>query len=378
MADPTPKPEEDIIIRTMKGDMNKLAGVALKEEKPKPSPVPTPITPISKEAGYKTPQTPIITPASPILPSPPIKPIQADLSAQTGRPPILVVPPKTILPKEIPGMPVKPLYKVTPVWIKLGIIGLAVILIALSGLYGYWKIFIQSKLPMTVNPPISTTTAPTLPTTLTATTTAPIKFFNKLPNKSVTIDLPSKTPTALIQALKSEAKIEETRASIKQIKITYQGKPLITEEFFNLMPIFAPKNFLSNYENEFAFAYFSQKEGARPILILKIKDKELAQNQMADWEKMTLASDIFPLFLSDSELPKTLQSFKSYLFTGQPVRYLNINMPFASLNYAIYNNFLIFTASSAGMFVILQDLTGQSVSQNYLENLKASINEFVK
>jgi len=144
------------------------------------------------------------------------------------------------------------------------------------------------------------------------------------------------------------------------------------------MSVFAPKNFLSNYENEFAFAYFSQKEGARPILILKIKDKGLAQNQMADWEKMTLASDIFPLFLSDSELPKTLQSFKSYLFTGQPVRYLNINMPFASLNYAIYNNFLIFTASSAGMFVILQDLTGQSVSQNYLENLKASINEFVK
>jgi len=299
-------------------------------------------------------------------------------SQATSGPPILVVPPKIIPPKEVPGMPVKPLYKVTPVWIKLGIIGLAVILITLSGLYGYWKIFIQSKLPTTVNPPISTTTVPTLPTALTATTTAPIKFFNKLPNKSVTIDLPSKTSTALIQALKSEAKIEETRASIKQIKITYQGEPLITEEFFNLMSIFAPKNFLSNYENEFAFAYFSQKEGARPILILKIKDKELAQNQIADWEKMTLASDIFPLFLSNSELPKTLQSFKSYLFTGQPVRYLNINMPFASLNYAIYNNFLIFTASSAGMFVILQDLTGQTVSQNYLENLKASINEFVK
>jgi len=30
------------------------------------------------------------------------------------------------------------------------------------------------------------------------------------------------------------------------------------------------------------------------------------------------------------------------------------------------------------MFVVLQDLTGQSVSQGYLNNLKASINEFVK
>jgi len=364
MADPTSKPEEDIIIRTMKGDLNRLTGVAPKEEKPKPSPVPTPITPVSKETEYKTPQAPIISSTPPTL--------------QASKPPILVVPPKIMPLKEAPGMSVKPLYKVTPVWIKLGIIGLAVILIVLSGLYGYWKIFIQNKLPTTVNPPISTTTVPTLPTASTATTTAPIKFFNKLPNKSVTIDLPSKTPAALIQALKSEAKVEETRASIKQIKITYQGKPLTTEEFFNLTSIFAPKNFLSNYENEFAFAYFSQKEGTRPILILKIKDEELAKNQMVDWEKMALASDIFPLFLSDSKLPKTLPSFKSYLFIGQPVRYLNISMPFASLNYAIYNNFLIFTASSAGMFVILQDLTGQSVSQNYLENLKASINEFVK
>ena len=370
MVDPTQKPEEDIIIRTMKGDLNRLTGTI--PEKPSiVKPVP-PILPISKETEYKAPQAPItpLTPSSPpFLPSEP---------APASRPPILVVPPKIIPSKEIPEMPVKPLYKATPVWIKLGIIGLAVILMALSGLYGYWKIFIQSKLPATVNPPISTTTVPTLPTASTATTTAPIKFFNKLPNKSVTIDLPSKTPLALIQALKSEAKIEETRASVKQIKITHQGKPLTADEFFNLMSIFAPKNFLSNYEDEFAFAYFSQKEGARPILILKIKDKNLAQNQMADWEKMTLTSDIFPLFLSDSQLPRTSPPFKSYLFIGQPVRYLNINMPFASLNYAIYNNFLIFTTSSAGMFVILQDLTGQSVSQNYLENLKASINEFVK
>ncbi|MDP3004314.1 MAG: hypothetical protein Q8N43_02300, partial [Candidatus Azambacteria bacterium] len=361
MAEPIQKPEEDIIVRTMKSDL----------AVPVPNvPVPTlpsvetksPLTPISQEATYKAPQAPT-TPVIPSLPPlPKIEPKPAPIPIPSG-PPILVVPPKTIPPKEIPGMPVKPLYKVTPVWIKLGIIGLAIIFIALSGLYGYWKIFIQSKLPTTVNPLTSTTTMPTLPIASTATTTAPIKFFNKLPNKSVTIDLPSKTPTVLIQALKSEAKIEETRASIKQIKITYQGKPLTTEEFFNLMSIFAPKDFLSNYENEFVLAYFSQKEGARPILILKIKDKKLAQNQMADWEKMTLASDIFPLFLNDSELPKTSPSFKSYLFTGQPVRYLNINMPFASLNYAIYNNFLIFTASSAGMFVILQDLTGQIVSQ---------------
>jgi len=386
MADPTQKPEEDIIIRTMKGDLEKLS--ELKKPvptKPATGPVvpPAPIAPISKEAQYKVSQAPApapalapasapapTAPAPAILTPPPPPKVEITPPQPTGKPPILVVPPK--------AMPAKPLYKTTPVWIKLGIIGLAVILLALSGLYGYWKIFIQSKLPATTNPPISTTTVPTLPTTPMATTTAPIKFFNKLPNKSVTIDLPTKMPTALIQALKSEAKIEETRASIKQLNITNQGKPLTNEEFFNLMSIFVPKDFLSNYENEFVFAYFSQKEGARPVLILKIKDKELAKNQMAGWEKMTLASDIFPLFLSDSKLPKTLQSFKSYLFVGQPVRYLNANLPFASLNYAIYNNFLIFTTSSAGMFVILQDLTGQIVSQNYLENLKASINEFVK
>jgi len=180
-----------------------------------------------------------------------------------------------------------------------------------------------------------------------------------------------------MQALKSEAKIEETRASIKQIKITYQGNPLTTEEFLGLFLIFTPKDFLLNYEDEFAFAFFTQKEGARPVLILKAKDEELAKTQMTAWEK-TLANDILPLFLNSIKLPKYLSSFKTYLFVNQPVRFLNIGASFASLNYSIYDNFLIFTTSSAGMFVILQDLTGQSVSQNYLENLNASINEFVK
>lgn len=365
MADEAQKPEEDIIIRTMKGDIEKLAGISQKKEgKPAAPVIPLSIPQISKEAFFEQPKLP--TP-SPGLTAP-----------AEGKPPILVIPPKVIPPKEILPAATRPLIKTMPVWIKLGVIGFGVLVFALGGLYGYWKIFIQSKLPAIINPSISTTTVPILPTALTATTTAPIKFFNKLPNKSVTIDLPLKTPAALVQALKSEAKIEETRASIKQIKITYQGKPLTTEEFFNLMSIFAPKDFLPNYENEFALAYFNQKEGARPILILKIKNKELAQNQMADWEKMILPSDIFPLFLSNSELPKTLPLFKSYLFIGQPVRYLNINMPFASLNYAVYNNFLIFTTSSAGMFVVLQDLTGQTVSLEYLKSLKASINEFIK
>lgn len=362
MANEAQKPEEDIVIRTMKGDLEDLNSPRPKKEE-KLIPV-VPAGPISQEAQYNISQAPTLPP----LPK----------MEEKTKPPILVIPPKVIPQKEITPLTARPLVKIMPVWIKLGVIGFGVLVFALGGLYGYWKIFIQSKSPIDVNPPISTTTVPTLPAASTATSTAPIKFFNKLPNKSVTIDLPLKTPATLTSALKSEAKIEETRASIKQIKITYQGKPLTTDEFFNLTSIFTPKDFLLNYENEFALAYFNQKEGARPILILKIKKRELAQSQMADWEKMILPNDIFPLFLSDSELPKTLPPFKSYLFIGQPVRYLNINMPFASLNYAIYNNFLIFTTSSAGMFVVLQDLTGQKVSQNYLENLKASINEFVK
>ena len=144
------------------------------------------------------------------------------------------------------------------------------------------------------------------------------------------------------------------------------------------MSIFAPQNFLLNYENEFVLAFFSQKEGMRPIVILKTKNKNLAENQMADWESKTFTSDIFPLFLNNNKLQKNLTAFKSYLFIGQPVRYLNVNLPFASLNYAIYNNFLIFTTSSAGMFVVLQDLTGQSVSVDYKNSLEASIDKFVR
>ncbi|OGD24684.1 hypothetical protein A2819_03035 [Candidatus Azambacteria bacterium RIFCSPHIGHO2_01_FULL_40_24] len=366
MADPIPQKDENIIIRTMKGDLEYLKNPHPKKEE---KPIPTiPAGPISQEAKASIVQTPASLPPIPKV----LRPV-----SPVGGPPILVVPPKIIPPKEIAEIPTKPLFKATPVWLKISGIGLGIFLFILIGLYGYWKIFVQGQ-PITPTPPIATTTPPTLPTTPVATSTAPIKFFNKLPNKEITIEISSKTSAALLNALKSEAAMEETRASIKQVKITYQGKPITTEEFLNLMMIFAPQNFLPNYESEFALAYFSQKEGARPILILKAKKRSEMEIQMKDWEAKTLASDIFPLFLNSGQLPKISSSFKLYLFIGQPVRYLNINMPFASLNYAIYNDFLIFTTSSAGMFVILQDLTGQTVSQNYLENLKASINEFVR
>lgn len=361
MAEPTPQKDENVVIRTMKGDLEKLSGTTVIKEEKKPESIPfIPVGHISKEAQVPISQTP----------TPLIKTEPKHVSPSVG-PPILVIP-----PKEIPEIPTRPLFKTTPVWLKISGIGFGTILLVLLGLYGYWKIFIWSQL--TTKVPTATTTQPTLPITPTATTTAPIKFFNKLPNKEIVIDIPSKTPTALINALKSEAAIEEALSLVKLIKITFQEKPITTEEFFNLMSIFTPQNFLSNYENDFALAFFSQKEGVRPILILKVKDKNTALNQMAEWENKTFTSDIFPLFLSNDKLPKNLSAFKSYLFIDQQVRYLNVNLPFTSLNYAIYNHFLIFTTSSAGMFVILQDLTGKNISFDYINSLEASIDKFIR
>ncbi len=334
-----------------------------KEEKLIPE---MPTGPISQEAKYNIPQAPLRPPLS-----------EAEIKTETKPPvPVLSVPPKVIPPVKLPEVSTKPLFRPTPTWIKIGVIALGIVLIVFAGLYGYWKIFIQGAIPTT--PPSSTSTVPILPITPNASTTTPIKFFNKLPHKTVTIDLPSKASASLINALKSEAAVDEPIASVKQIQITYQGKPITVTEFTELMSIFTPKDFLANYETDFVFAYFRQKEGARPILILKTKNKTEAQNQMTNWESGTLPSDILPLFLNNYSLPSDLSAFKSYLFIGQPVHYLNIGIAFASLNYAIYDDFLIFTTSSAGMFVIMQDLTGQTVSLDYLKSLEASINKFVK
>lgn len=371
MANPIQKSDENIIIRTMRGDLEDLNNPHPKKEERLTAAMPA--GPISQEARALTPLPP---PAPTLMPMTPASPLAG--ARAESRPPILVIPPKkTIPPKEIAEMPTKPLFKATPVWLKIGGLGLGALLLVLLGLYGYWKIFIRSQ-PPAPTPKVATTTPPAFPITGAATTTVPIKFFNKLPNKEVAIDIYSKTPAVLIKSLKSEAAVKEALASVKQVKITYQGKPITAGEFLNLISIFAPKDFLSNYEDEFAFAFFSQKEGARPILILKTKNRSLAENQIKDWEASTLPSDIFPLFLTDFKLPNYLPAFKSYLFIGQPVRYLNINLSFASLNYAVYNDFLIFTTSSAGMFVVLQDLTGRTVSLDYIKSLEASINSFVK
>ncbi|MDO8676264.1 MAG: hypothetical protein Q7K16_01285 [Candidatus Azambacteria bacterium] len=365
MTEPNQK-DENIVIRTMKSDLEDLNNPRPKKEK-EPIPI-MPAGSISKEAQYKVSQAPILPP----LPK----------MEEKTRPPILVVPQKIIPPKEIPEIPTKPIYKATPALVKLGAIGLGMILIAIFGLYGYWKIFIQTEPPAPpVITPNATTTIPGFPITPSATTTTPIKFFNKLPHKTVTIDLSSKTPIALISALKSEATVSETRASVKQIKVTYLGKPITVQEFFDLMSIFAPQNLMSNYEDEFTFTFFyhlyQQKNEVRPILILKTKNRDLAQTQLQDWEKTSLISDTYPLFLLDFKLP-TVKSFKSYLFINQPVRYLNVNIPYASLSYSIYNDFVILSTSSAGMFVILQDLTGQSISADYLKRLEASLGNLTR
>ena len=365
MDEPILQKEENIVIRTMKGDLEQLSGILPeKEKKVEPAPF-APIRQLSQETQV------------PIAQAPTAHTLPPKLKTET-KPPILIIPPKTIPPKEITEIPAKPLFKATPIWFKIGGIGLGVAVLSLIGLYGYWKIFIQSR-PIVQPFLVPITKPPTLPGVSTATTTVPIKFFNKLPNKEVTIELSSKTSAALLNALKSEATIEETRASVKQIKITYQGKPITTEEFFNLMQIFTPQNFLLNYESEFALAFFyhlyPQEKEVRPIIIIKAKNQELAQNQMQTWEK-SLISDINPLFLTEIKMPEKLIMFKSYSFVKQPVRYINVGIPHASFNYSIYNDLLILSTTSAGLFVILQDLTEQSVSLNYLELLEASIGNF--
>ncbi len=347
---------------------------------PSPPAAPAPQFPAILEIPAAPPSPPVITPAPlgearpevrPIMPPRPTPPVAGGL-------PQLKIPPRIIPPKEVPFVPAGPLPKAAPVWIRLAIIAVVVFLVTFFGLYIYWKIFVQGKAPVAPPQQQTTTPAPTLPVTQPPTPQAPIKFFNKLPNKAVTIDLAIKDTANILKALQSEAAIQEERESVKQLFITFQGKPIELPEFLNLMQIFLPQDFILNYENQYVFAYFSQKEGARAALILKAKDANLARTQMLEWEKTTLPSDILPIFPTSLRSIKTPIAFKSYSLSGQPIRYVNVPVPFSSLNYSIYNDFVVFTASSRAMFRVMGDLTGQSVSRTYIDAIEASIDNFFK
>ena len=396
---------DEIVIRTMQEDLSRSGLGALKKEEikaplsmPPPSsspvsapPTPKPVPPMGGTIGQVAPPAPLPVPAPklafPTRPEGAVGPIPttpAIPSIMSPRPtppvagglPQLKIPPRIIPPKEIPAVPAGPLPKSAPVWIRLGIIAIVVFLVTFFGLYIYWKIFVQGETEVSQQPTPQQSTTPTLPATQPATTTPPLKFFNKLPNKAVTIDLAIKDPANLQKALQSEVTIQEERESVKQIFITFQGKPVELAEFLNLMEIFLPQDFISNYENQYAFAYFSQKEGARATLILRAKDANLAKTQMLEWEKTTLPSDILPIFPTSLRSIRTSIVFKSYSLSGQPVRYVNIPVPFSSLNYSIYNNLLVFTASSRAMFRVMGDLTGQGVSRTYIDAIEASIDNF--
>lgn len=364
-----PQKEFEIAVRTLKSDIEELESKGVKEPKPQ---VPTPPQipgGTAKEAQFEsraTPQAPQVVrpevPKPPTLPKPPIPTAPSLPKAPT--PPVLKIPPKQIPPKEIPMIPARPLPKVFPTWLKLGLIAVVIIIVTFFGLYAYWKFFVQQKPAPQVQVPVMppATTTPLLPTLPEVINPVPVKFFNKLPSKSVAIDLVKKDSVTLKQALLAEAQVSEVRASVKQIVLTYQNKPLTASDFFILMQIFTPKDFLSNYTDGFALALFSQKEGARPIVILKPKDSALSKTQMQSWEKSTLSSDTLPLFLNLQKIPVP-GVFKEYVYAGQVVRYLNTSTLFASLNYTNYNGDLIITTSSAAMFVILQDLTGLTLTK---------------
>src|SRR3989344_1825326 len=199
-ASPNKIGRENIVIRTMEDDLKGPS--ALKEEKSAPA-VPSFLSKESKILGPEFESAPV---SNPPMPSPFAAP-----SAPLARIPA----------KEFPEIPARPIFKATPVWMKLGAIAFGVIVLVLLGLYSYWKVFIQSE--PAIPPPAAT--APSLPIAGTATTTAPIAFFNKLPHKTVTLDLPSKISPALLSALELETAVEEKISSVKQVKITYQDKP---------------------------------------------------------------------------------------------------------------------------------------------------------
>lgn len=302
-----------------------------------PAEIPAPLDNFPPEAQsandqsipYQTPQIPETTAEMP-PPPPPAGPQMTET----------VISEKALAEFAPPQPPKKDIKKMAVI---AGITGLAVIF-GLAGWFLYPKIFPASTpLP---TPPIIIPTPDIQPPTPAPPTPSPsptpLVFFLKTPEKTSVLDIIAQTKTELIAALKKETEQIETVGTLKIIDLRQDGVPITFSQFTNLMGLNIPTELASLILPEFIlFVNSHAQEGSRLGLIVVVSDPTAAITSLKNWEA-TIDTDLRDLFLGADTGEKT--EFRDGNYQGVAKRFLAFKPPF-SIDYGIYQNFLIITTS---------------------------------
>lgn len=269
------------------------------------------------------------------LPEPPAPPLKTPKLPEAPKPPEALKPSKaTKLPKVT-----KPSKK-RKRKILVPLITIVIILLVVGGVIYWWNYL---RVPKEEEPKIEKQELE-----------IPVSLIEV--DVSGTVEIKEGEDEALFGKLKERAAQEQEQGTFQRILIKNIGLEkdhfLSFQEIAEILYINIPLNILNSLTEEHTLFLYSQKEGNRSGVIIKVRDTQNLADYLKFWEE-TMETDL-ALFFLDKKINESIdEEFKDNIYKDIDIRYLNFPDPSLTIDYVVVENYLIITTSREGMYGVI-------------------------
>ncbi len=260
---------------------------------------------------------------------------QIESGVSAPRPP---APPSSlpVLPELPQSLVPKPSFS-QKLWIRIILALLGITILAGVTTFLYWYFAVRETAP---EKPIDNTVETNKPALV-----IPPSLFYVENSQSIKISQPNEIPFLLFQAL--QEKINQDFVTRILIEDTQNNKILGLKEFFEVLSTNFPSGLNDKLENDFTLFIYSQEEGNRLGLAVRIKNQEGLAELLASWEG-TMENDlgkIFELFGKGLDEPALISHFRSAQYQDTNFRFQTFTRQDLGIVYTIYHDYFILTTS---------------------------------
>ncbi len=160
----------------------------------------------------------------------------------------------------------------------------------------------------------------------------------------------------LFGKLKEKAEQEREQNTFQRILIKKVSPEkdyfLPFQEIAEILYITIPLSILNSLTEEHTLFFYSQEEGNRLGVIVKVEGDEILKTSLEDWEK-TMTGDLKPIFLGQKLGESANEEFQDNIYRDVNIRYLNFPDPSLTIDYTVVENYLIITTSREGMYGVI-------------------------
>ncbi len=173
-----------------------------------------------------------------------------------------------------------------------------------------------------------------------------------------TIELITGQETLLLGQVKDLANQEQATSTINRVlaKVSDgEQKYLNLSELTLALGINIPEAILSAATSDHTLFLYSQEEGNRLGLVIKMGESETLVQDLKNWES-TMTDDLKNMFLTDDVPSLSVIEFYDNIYNNADIRYINLLGPGLTVDYALVNGNLVITTSKESMFAVIDTI----------------------